>query len=176
MFGLVVVLRTGSQTGPPFATTDVCGRRAVSPGYAGAAPPELHHSTGRCSSGDPRLILRTNGPWDSTCPLRAHLRDDGRLNHAFFTCGSNTRAGKIHRRWQEICGAPSAEAFAGFLRALRFQTSALTLADTEPWLRDRCRLAGTRVLRDDWRFPINRCHQPVVTLLASRSAIIVNDH
>jgi len=94
----------------------------------------------------------------------------------FLTCGSNTRVGKIRRCWQEICGAPSAEAFAGFLRALRFQTSALSLADTEAWLRDRCRLAGTRVLRDDWRFPINRYHQQVVTLLARRAAIIVDDH
>ena len=31
MFGLVVVLRTGSQTGPPFATTENLGRRAVEP-------------------------------------------------------------------------------------------------------------------------------------------------
>jgi hypothetical protein len=58
--------------------------------------------------------------------------------------------GKIRRHWQEICGAPSAEAFAGFLRALRFQTSALPLADTEAWLQDRCRLAGTRVFSADW--------------------------
>jgi len=58
--------------------------------------------------------------------------------------------GKIRRRWQEICGAPSAEAFADFLRALRFQTSALPLADTEAWLQDRYRLAGTRVFSADW--------------------------
>jgi len=47
VFGLVVVLRTGSQTGPPLATAQTWGRRAVSPGYAGADPPELHHSRGR---------------------------------------------------------------------------------------------------------------------------------
>lgn len=97
-----------------------------------------------------RLILRTNWPWDSACPLRAHLRSDGRLNRALFTSGANTRVGKIRRHWQEICGAPSAEAFAGFLRALRFQTSALPLVDTEAWLQDRCRLAGTRVFSADW--------------------------
>jgi hypothetical protein len=99
---------------------------------------------------NPRLILRTNWPWDSICPLRAHLRSDERLKRAFFTCGAKTRVGKIRRDWQGICGAPSAEAFAGFLRALRFQTSALPLADTEAWLQDRCELAGTRVFSADW--------------------------
>ena len=29
---------------------------------------------------NPRLILRTNWPWDSASPLRAYLRSDGRLN------------------------------------------------------------------------------------------------
>jgi phosphatidylethanolamine-binding protein (PEBP) family uncharacterized protein len=51
VFGLLVVLQTGSETGPRIATAEIRGRRAVSPGYAGAAPPELHHSMGRCSSG-----------------------------------------------------------------------------------------------------------------------------
>ena len=58
--------------------------------------------------------------------------------------------GQIRQRWQEVCDAPSAEAFAEFLQTLRFQTSALPLADTEAWLQDRCRLAGTRVFRADW--------------------------
>ena len=58
--------------------------------------------------------------------------------------------GQIRQRWQDVCDAPSAEAFAEFLQTLRFQSSALPLADTEAWLQDRCRLAGTRVFSADW--------------------------
>jgi hypothetical protein len=46
--GWKVVLQPGSQTGPPLSPTDALRSWALSTGYAGAEPPELHHSPGRC--------------------------------------------------------------------------------------------------------------------------------
>lgn len=127
----------------------------INPKWTGTKDPMLRRfwqawNQLRQGSGNPRLILRTNWPWDSRCPLRAHLREDGRLNAAFFTQADTTTVGKIRRRWQVACGASTAEGFGAFLRALRFQTSALSLAETEDWLRDRCRLAGAKPMGTDW--------------------------
>lgn len=121
----------------------------IDPAWSGTREPMLKRfwqawQQLRPQTRNPRLILRTNWPWDLACPVAPMLRDDGRLKRDFFMGKSSTQVGRICQRWQEACGASDGEAFAAFLQALRFCTSAPSLADTEEWLRDRCRLAGTK--------------------------------
>ena len=98
----------------------------------------------RPQTSNPRLILRTNWPWDRSCPLAPLLGDDGRLREAFFNERGTRDVRRIRARWQETCGATDDQDFAAFLQGLRFHTSSCSLADTEAWLRDRCRLAGVK--------------------------------
>lgn len=121
----------------------------ISPGWSGTREPMLKRfwmawQQLRPKTSNPRLILRTNWPWDRACALAPMLRDDGRLSQAFFTRKASTKVGRIRADWQKACGANDEQEFAAFLQALRFQTSASSLADTEDWLRDRCRLAGVK--------------------------------
>jgi hypothetical protein len=96
---------------------------------------------------NPRLILRTNWQWDDSCLLakRKVLREDGRLDRAFFTAKPATDLGEIRISWQEACCATDPEEFQTFLQSLRFQTNTRYLYETEDSLRDRCRLAGAKV-------------------------------
>jgi hypothetical protein len=95
----------------------------------------------RIAKPNARLSLVTNWAWDPACPLAPLLRDGGRLDDQFFGKGSRSNVGKIRACWEAATGL-SAEDFAAFIRSLRFSTSAVSLADSEAWLRDRCQLAG----------------------------------
>lgn len=88
-----------------------------------------------------RLNLVTNWPWDTASPIRPHLRDGGHLDGAFIAKGPTSEVGRIRQKWQRDCGLEDAD-FQLFLKALRFSTSAVSQADAEAWLRDRCHLAG----------------------------------
>jgi hypothetical protein len=123
----------------------------INPAWSGTREPMLKRfwiawQRLRPKTNNPRLILRTNWPWDRACPLAPLLRDDGRLSQAFITKEATTKVGKIRANWQEACDAADDQAFAEFLQALRFQSSASSLAETEDWLRDRCRLAGVKAV------------------------------
>ena len=88
-----------------------------------------------------RLNLVTNWPWDTASPVREHLRDGGHLADAFFAKGPTSEVGKIRANWQAACGLREDE-FRAFLKAVRFSASAVSQADAEAWLRDRCHSAG----------------------------------
>jgi hypothetical protein len=135
----------------------VTAEALIDPSWSGTREPMLQRfwrawQKLRPDSRNPRLILRTNWAWDTTCPVQALLSEDGRLKRAFFTQEATTAVGKIRDRWQQACGAGDEAVFKAFLQSLRFWTSAPSLADTEAWLRDRCRLAGARAIPagQDW--------------------------
>jgi hypothetical protein len=88
-----------------------------------------------------RLSLVTNWPWDPASSLSPLIRDGGRLSDEFFASGPKSSVGKIRARWRDACGLPEIE-FAGFVRALRLSTSAVSQDDADLWLNDRCQLAG----------------------------------
>jgi len=100
VFGLVVVLRTGSQTGPPIAIAERWGRRAVSPGYAGADPPELHHLLGRC-------WCRWSGLWDEhVLWMQSHGKEVWRITHGWSLCTIRCELGSSNLDWWKQSAAP----------------------------------------------------------------------
>lgn len=88
-----------------------------------------------------RLNLVTNWPWSTSSAIRNHLRDGGRLDDAFWEKGPKSEVGAIRRTWQTTTGLGDAE-FRGFIGALRISSSAVSQADAEERVRDRCQLAG----------------------------------
>lgn len=88
-----------------------------------------------------RLSLVTNWAWDPRSPVARLLRDGGWLSDEFLSKGDGTEIGNIRQRWRDATGL-SATDFPGFVRTLRFSTSAVSLDDAEMWLNDRCQLAG----------------------------------
>jgi hypothetical protein len=88
-----------------------------------------------------RLNLVTNWPWNTASPLRPHLRDGGRLDDAFWEKGPKSEVGAIRSQWQTTTGLGDDD-YRAFISALRISSSAVSQADAEERLRDRCQLAG----------------------------------
>ena len=120
----------------------------INPKWTGTKEPMLKRLAGswgtlRVAHPAGRLSLVTNWPWDPSSPVARLLRDGGQLKEDFLSLGPRSEVGRIRERWQKTCGLSDGD-FAGFVKALRFSTSAVSQDDAELWLQDRCQLAGLR--------------------------------
>lgn len=118
----------------------------VDPNWTGTKAPLLKRFSDawlelRTDTPKARLNLVTNWPWSTSSVIRAHLRDGGRLDDAFWEKGPKSEVGAIRSKWQATTGLPDDE-FRAFIGALRISSSAVSQADAEERVRDRCQLAG----------------------------------